>query len=161
TLPTHVCQRHPHSPPDDQRRLVDDNSPLQASPGSFASPGTSDAEIGIGSDDRPVWPILYQVRFALSGRGRSVGGGLLGDDELSDSERRRLAEIESSLRSDDPDFVQRFEQRRLRRRNRRNVAALLAISISVIVIVIGLVRGSVAAAVVGLIAVGATVGLWA
>jgi Flp pilus assembly protein TadB len=87
---------------------------------------------------------------------------MLGDDDLSDSERRRLAEIESSLRDDDPDFVQRFEQRRLRRRrNRRNVAALLALGIAVIVTVVGLVRGSVGAAVVGLIAIGAAVGLWA
>jgi hypothetical protein len=87
---------------------------------------------------------------------------MLGNDELSEGERRRLAEIESSLRANDPDFVQRFEQRRLRhRRNRRNLAALLALGIAVIVIVVALARDNVGAAVVGLIAVGATAGLWA
>jgi hypothetical protein len=87
---------------------------------------------------------------------------MLGDDELSNGERRRLAEIESSLRADDPEFVHRFEQRRLRRRrNRRTVVALLAISVAVIVVVVALARGSIAAAVIGLVAVGASVGLWA
>jgi hypothetical protein len=56
--------------------------------------------------------------------------------------------------------VQRFERPR-RRRNRRTVVALLAISVSVIVVVVALARGSVGGAVVGLIAAGATVGLWA
>jgi hypothetical protein len=84
-----------------------------------------------------------------------------GDDGLSDAERRRLAEIESSLRAEDPDFVQRFEGRRLRRRRqRRNVLALVAVSAAVIVTVLGLVRGSVGAAVIGLVAAGAAAGLW-
>ena len=81
-----------------------------------------------------------------------------GDDELSDAERRRLAEIESSLRAEDPDF----EQRRMRlRRHRHNVLALTGISAAVIVIVVALARGSLGAAVVGLIAAGAAAGLWA
>jgi type VI protein secretion system component VasF len=85
-----------------------------------------------------------------------------GDDELSDAERRRLAEIESSLRADDPDFVQHFEQRRLRRRRyRRNIVAPMAVSAAVIVIVVALARGSLGAAVLGLIAAGAAAGLWA
>jgi hypothetical protein len=82
---------------------------------------------------------------------------MLDNDELSDDERRRLTEIESSLRADDPDFVQRFERRR---RNRRNTVALLAISIAMIVIAVALARGSVAAAVFGLISIGVIAGLW-
>ncbi len=86
---------------------------------------------------------------------------MLGDDELSNGERRRLAEIESSLRADDLEFVQRFERRQLRRRrNRRTAVALLAISVAVIVIVVALARGNVGAAVVGLIPLGGSVGLW-
>ena len=84
-----------------------------------------------------------------------------GDDGLSDAERRRLAEIESSLRAEDPDFVQRFDRRPLRRRrHRRNVLALVAVGAAVIVTVLGLVRGSVGAAVIGLVAAGAAAGLW-
>jgi hypothetical protein len=87
---------------------------------------------------------------------------MLGDDELSDAERRRLAEIESSLRAEDPDFVQHFDERRLRRRrHRRNVLAPLAVSAAVIVVIVALVRGNVGAAIVGLVAAGAAAGLWA
>jgi hypothetical protein len=82
-----------------------------------------------------------------------------GDDELSDAERRRLTEIESSLRAEDPDFVQRFERRR--RRRWRNLLAPMAFGVAVVVIVLGLVRGSVGAAVIGLLAAGAAGGLWA
>jgi hypothetical protein len=85
---------------------------------------------------------------------------MLGDGDLSDSERRRLAEIESSLGSDDPAFVQRFAQRR-RPGRRRDIVALLATGAAVIVVVIGLARDSVISAVLGLVAVGATVGVWA
>jgi len=68
---------------------------------------------------------------------------MLGDDELSNGERHRPAEIESSLRTDDLEFVQRFEQRQLRRRHDRpTVVALLAISVAVIVIVGALARGN-------------------
>jgi hypothetical protein len=84
---------------------------------------------------------------------------MLGNDELSDDERRRLTEIESLLRANDPDFVHRFERRR-RRRNRRNALTLLAISLAMIVVVVALARGSVAAAVFGLISVGVIAGLW-
>jgi small-conductance mechanosensitive channel len=77
---------------------------------------------------------------------------------LSDSERRRLAEIESSLRADDPVFVQRFDARP---RRRRAVVALLASIIAVTITLIALLRGNVAAALVGLAAAGLSVGLWA
>ena len=82
--------------------------------------------------------------------------------DLSDSERRRLAEIESSLQADDPGFVQRFEERRLRhRRTQHRVLALLAIIVALIVTAVALVRGSVIVAVIGLVAIGATAGVWA
>ena len=42
---------------------------------------------------------------------------------LSDAEQRRLAEIETLLRVDDPDFVRRFDKRRLPPR-RRSILAL-------------------------------------
>jgi Protein of unknown function (DUF3040) len=87
---------------------------------------------------------------------------MLGDGELDDGEQRRLAEIESSLRADDPDFVQRFEQGRLRRKScGRSTLVLLAVSVAVVVIVVALVYGSVGDAVVGLFAEGTAVGLWA
>jgi Protein of unknown function (DUF3040) len=81
-----------------------------------------------------------------------------GDDGLSDAERRRLTEIESSMRAEDPDFVQRFERRRLRRR--RRLLAPMAIGLAVFVIVLALVRGNVAVAVIGVLAAGAAGGLW-
>jgi Protein of unknown function (DUF3040) len=81
-----------------------------------------------------------------------------GDDGLSDGERRRLTEIELSLRAEDPDFVQRFERRRLRRR--RRFLAPLAVGLAMIVVVLALVRGSVGVAVVGLLAAGVAGGLW-
>ncbi|HEV8567230.1 MAG TPA: DUF3040 domain-containing protein [Actinoplanes sp.] len=88
------------------------------------------------------------------------GHAMRGDDGLSDAERRRLTEIESSLRAEDPDFVQRFERRRLRRRRWRNILAPMALGVAVVVIVLALVRGSVGGAVIGLLAAGAAAGLW-
>jgi small-conductance mechanosensitive channel len=79
---------------------------------------------------------------------------------LSDSERRRLAEIESSLRADEPVFVQHFDTEP-RPRLRRTALALLAFIIAVTITLIALVRGNVLAAVVGLTAAGVSVGLWA
>jgi hypothetical protein len=71
---------------------------------------------------------------------------MLDDGDLSDSERRRLAEIESSLTTEDPAFVHRFAERQLRRRRRQhNVAALLVISSAVIVVVVALTHDNVAA----------------
>jgi hypothetical protein len=87
---------------------------------------------------------------------------MLNGGDLSDSERRRLAEIESSLTTEDPAFAHRFAEPRPRRRRRQhNVAALLAITIAVTVVVVGLKAKNVAAAVVGLVGIGATVGIWA
>ena len=76
---------------------------------------------------------------------------------LNDAERRRLAEIESSLRTNDGSFVRRFEaQRRLRG---RHVVAVLVFLTPLIVILASLVRDT-AAAVVGLVTCAVTVGLW-
>jgi hypothetical protein len=86
---------------------------------------------------------------------------MLNGGNLSDSERRRLAEIESSLTTEDPAFADRFaEPQRRRRRTRHNVAALLAITIAVTVVVVALKAKNVAAAVIGLVGIGATVGTW-
>jgi hypothetical protein len=75
---------------------------------------------------------------------------------LNDAERRRLAEIESSLRTNDPSFVRRFEaQRRLRG---RHVVAVLVFLTPLIVILASLVRDTAAA--VGLVTCAATFGLW-
>jgi len=78
---------------------------------------------------------------------------------LSDAEQRRLAEIEASLRIDDPAFTRRFDTRWHAPRRWR-LLALLAIPITVLATVIGVVQGSVAVAVVGLSATGAAAGLW-
>ncbi len=76
---------------------------------------------------------------------------MLDDGDLSDSERRRLAEIESSLRTDDPGFVRRLAEPRLRRRRRRrNAIAVLAIGVAAFVVAVALVRDIVALAVLGL-----------
>jgi hypothetical protein len=64
---------------------------------------------------------------------------------LNDAERRRLAGIESSLRTNDPSFVRRFEvQRRL---CGRHVAAVLVFLTPLIVILASLVSDTTAAVV--------------
>lgn len=81
---------------------------------------------------------------------------------LSEAEQRRLAAIESQLRSEDPIFVRHFEERwrsgtpadRLTRR------AVLTVLTAVTVAGIGVVVDSVGAVVVGLTAITA-VGIWA
>ncbi len=78
---------------------------------------------------------------------------------LSDAEQRRLAEIETLLRVDDPVFVRRFDARWHTRRRRR-ILALLAIVIAVTITVVALAAGSVVAAVIGLSVMGAAFGVW-
>jgi hypothetical protein len=65
---------------------------------------------------------------------------------LSDGEQRRLADIESALRADDPRFVHRLESRRPRR---RTVLAVVALVVTVMVTVVALVVRSVPLAVSG------------
>jgi L-alanine-DL-glutamate epimerase-like enolase superfamily enzyme len=78
---------------------------------------------------------------------------------LNDAERRMLAEIESSLRAEDPRFVQRFSSRR--RRPRQRGAVWMALIAAVTVALVALVAGSALGFVVGLVAAVATVGLYA
>lgn len=78
---------------------------------------------------------------------------------LNDAERRRLEEIESVLRADDPAFVHRFEARRGSRR-RRLVVAVLALVIALFVTLVSLVDGNILGTVLGLVAAATTVGLW-
>ena len=81
---------------------------------------------------------------------------------LSEAEQRKLSEIESQLRAEDPTFVQRFGDRgqpRLRPRW-RGLVALLAVAVAVMVAGVGLLVGSVGTVVVALTAIGASVGMW-
>lgn len=77
---------------------------------------------------------------------------------ISDGERRRLAEIESSLQAGDPAFVRRFESRA--RRRRRFVILSLALAGAVTITVAALRYRIVPMAVVGLTAIGAIAGIW-
>jgi hypothetical protein len=77
---------------------------------------------------------------------------------ISDAERRRLAEIESSLQADDPAFVRRFKSRR--RQRRRTVLLSLELVGAVTITVVALMYRNVPMAVVGLAAIGASVGIW-
>jgi hypothetical protein len=76
----------------------------------------------------------------------------------SDAERRRLAEIESSLQADDPAFVRRFTSGR--RQRRRTVLLSLVLVGAVTITVVALVYRNVPMAVLGLAAIGASVGIW-
>jgi hypothetical protein len=81
---------------------------------------------------------------------------------LSDAEQRRLTELESQLRTDDPAFVQRFDdelQRRPRHRW-RGLAALLGLNVAMTVAGFGLILGNVGTVIVGLTAIGAGTIMW-
>ena len=80
---------------------------------------------------------------------------------LSDSEQRRLTEIESGLRADDPAFLQRFEGRRHRsRRWWRGTVALLGLSIAVTVAGFGLALRNVGTALAALTVIGVATAIW-
>jgi hypothetical protein len=79
---------------------------------------------------------------------------------LSEQDRRRLAEIERSLVSDDPGFVNRFERRRDPRRRWQTTMTVLAVVVCAVVVGVALGFRNVAVAVIGLVAIAATVGLW-
>jgi hypothetical protein len=80
---------------------------------------------------------------------------------LSEAEQRRLAAIESQLRSEDPTYVQRFEDRWQPglTADRLNRPAVLTVLIATTVAGIGVVVDSVGAVVVALTAI-AAVGIW-
>jgi predicted ATP-grasp superfamily ATP-dependent carboligase len=81
---------------------------------------------------------------------------------LSESEKQRLTEIELLLQSDDPTFLQRFEEHRQPwlLRSWRGLATAVAVVIALSVAAMATVVGSVAAAVVALSAAGAFSGTW-
>lgn len=80
---------------------------------------------------------------------------------LSEAEQRRLFQIESSLRAEDPGFARRFEARAGRGSGRtwRLVVALLAVALAVIGVVVGLALGSTVLVVVAVTVLGAGLGL--
>jgi hypothetical protein len=78
---------------------------------------------------------------------------------LSDAEQRRLAQIETLLRADDPVFVRRFEEQWCQPRRWRRLA-MVVIPLAVLVMLIGLAAGSVVAAVIGLLATCAAGCVW-
>ena len=80
---------------------------------------------------------------------------------LSDAEQRRLLEMETLLRVDDPAFVQHFETRWRTARLTRRTSLLLTIIVGAILTVAALVTGTVIVAVIGLCVVGTAGGFWA
>lgn len=79
---------------------------------------------------------------------------------LNESDQRLLAEIESSLRADDPRLARRFERRRRLRATRHDLVAVLVLIACVALTVGALVNHNVGGTVVALVAVGGTVGVW-
>ncbi len=77
---------------------------------------------------------------------------------LNEGDQRLLAEIESSLRADDPKFARRFE--RPRRLTRRDLVALAAFAACVAITVLALVNHNIAGTVVALVSVGGVFGSW-
>ena len=81
---------------------------------------------------------------------------------LSDAEQRRLAEIEISLRAEDPRFARRFDARAgggTRPRWQSVVALILAVG-AVLAVVVGLVLGNVATVVFAVTGLGSAAGIW-
>jgi ABC-type enterobactin transport system permease subunit len=79
---------------------------------------------------------------------------------LNESDQRLLAEIESSLRADDPRLARRLEQQRRWRLTRHDLVAAVVLVACLALTVGALVNHNVAGTVVALVTVGATVGLW-
>lgn len=80
---------------------------------------------------------------------------------LSDAEQHRLSEIETQLRTEDPIFVQRFDDRVERGLPRwRRLFAMLSITFAVIACGAGLAWNNVAVVVLAVTAIGAAVMRW-
>jgi hypothetical protein len=78
---------------------------------------------------------------------------------LSETEQRRLAEIEAQLRADDSAFVQLFDARRDASQSRR-VLAFLGFLIAVVVTAVALIAGSVGVTVLGVCGMGTAASVW-
>lgn len=78
---------------------------------------------------------------------------------LSDAEHRRLVEIESSLRADDPRLARRLDRHQLPHHGWTVAAAFTALT-SIEVTVAELLSGNVAAGVLGVTAFATTAGIW-
>ena len=77
---------------------------------------------------------------------------------ISDSERRRLGEIELRLRRDDPDLVQQFDKWRPGSRQRPVLAVLVVLAVGLTWVFCGTAAGVIALSSAGCIGVAAA--LW-
>jgi hypothetical protein len=81
---------------------------------------------------------------------------------LSEAEQRKLFEIETLLRVDDPAFAEQFDTRWETTTATRRTTALLTILVGAILTIAALVTGTVVVAVIGLcVVVGTAAGFWA
>jgi uncharacterized membrane protein YczE len=80
---------------------------------------------------------------------------------LSDAEQRRLSEIETFLRVDDPAFVQQFDTRWQTKRRPPRTIVPLTILVGAILTMAALRTGTVVVAVIGPCVVGTAAGFWA
>jgi hypothetical protein len=81
---------------------------------------------------------------------------------LSDADRKRLADIEVGLRSEDPDFVRRFDTRgRLGLRPRwRGITGSVWVVAGAAIIALGMVTGAIGMALIGLSVAGVGAVWW-
>jgi hypothetical protein len=79
---------------------------------------------------------------------------------LSDAEQRRLFEIETLLRVDDPAFVQQFDTRWQTTPATPRTMALLTILVGATLTIAALMTRTVVATVIGLCVVGTAAGFW-
>ena len=79
---------------------------------------------------------------------------------LSESDRRRLAEIEWSLRIDDPRWVYRFERRRQRSRQWRMAGLLALLGWGMVLIGLGLAYRQVGLTVLGSVVDAVVLAVW-
>jgi hypothetical protein len=77
---------------------------------------------------------------------------------ISDSERRRLDEIETGMRRDDPDLVRQFDEWRIPPRQRPILAVLVVVAVGLTWVLCGTTAGVIALSGTGCIGVAAA--LW-
>ncbi|GAA2395190.1 DUF3040 domain-containing protein [Dactylosporangium salmoneum] len=78
---------------------------------------------------------------------------------LSESEQKRLADIEAALRSDTR-FVNGFNRAMTRRITPRRVTSVVIAIAAVVGVIVGLAAGSVPGTVLGICALGVAGGVW-